>query len=171
MTSTVEVVLSPSLQTFLVIRCICEEKPPKMTGKANEKSIREKIDEFLHEKNYFTDGLELIEKNTGVNRLYICLGKLSFWPKLPALLHTGKYESAKLHMSGLYVFLEILRQLHISFDFHSRFKGVARRNNRLILCFASLPAINMAPNCFLFCHFLIINCSFLASYGPWLYSS
>ena len=48
----------------------------KMTTKSSEKSVREKVDEFLHEKNYFTDGLEFVEKKTGVNRLYICLGKL-----------------------------------------------------------------------------------------------
>ena len=48
-----------------------------MSTKVNEKSLRQKVDEFLHEKNYFTDGLEFVEKNTGVNRLYICAGKWS----------------------------------------------------------------------------------------------
>jgi len=45
-----------------------------MTTKVEEKSVREKVEEFLHKKNYFTDGLEFIEQKTKVNRLYICLG-------------------------------------------------------------------------------------------------
>ena len=55
-----------------------------MTTKVEEKSVREKVEEFLHKKNYFTDGLEFIEKNTGVNRLYVCLGKLD-WPNFEEL--------------------------------------------------------------------------------------
>lgn len=35
---------------------------------------KEKIDNWLHEKNYFTDVLEKVEKKTGVKRLYIFLG-------------------------------------------------------------------------------------------------
>ncbi|XP_065059574.1 receptor expression-enhancing protein 5-like [Rhopilema esculentum] len=49
-----------------------------MTSKVDEKSIREKLDEFLHQKNYLTDGLEFVEKKTGVNRLYICIGAAAF---------------------------------------------------------------------------------------------
>eukprot|EP00794_Sanderia_malayensis_P009758 gene9758-10757_t len=43
-------------------------------AKSDEKSIREKMDEFLQQKNCFTDGLAFVESKTGVNRLYICLG-------------------------------------------------------------------------------------------------
>lgn len=46
-----------------------------MTTKESEKSVKEKLDDFLHEKNCLTDGLAFIEKKTGVNRLYICVGK------------------------------------------------------------------------------------------------
>ena len=56
-----------------------------MTTKVEEKSVREKVEEFLHKKNYFTDGLEFIEQKTKVNRLYICLGKLKHWPNFEAL--------------------------------------------------------------------------------------
>lgn len=47
-----------------------------MSAKANEKSVRQKIEDFLNEKNRFTDGLAFIETKTGVNRLYLTLGKL-----------------------------------------------------------------------------------------------
>ena len=47
----------------------------KMVSKTDEKSVREKLDEILHQKNFVTDGLEFVEKKTGVNRLYIVLGK------------------------------------------------------------------------------------------------
>ena len=54
-----------------------------MASKTDEKSVREKLDEILHQKNYVTDGLEFVEKKTGVNRLYIVLGKYEdgWWPK------------------------------------------------------------------------------------------
>lgn len=35
---------------------------------------REKLDTWLHQKNYFTDVLEKIEKKTGVKRIYLFLG-------------------------------------------------------------------------------------------------
>jgi len=35
---------------------------------------KEKLNTWLHEKNYFTDVLDKVEKKTGVNRLYIFLG-------------------------------------------------------------------------------------------------
>ena len=35
---------------------------------------KEKLNNWLHEKNYFTDVLDKVEKKTGVNRLYIFLG-------------------------------------------------------------------------------------------------
>ena len=167
MTSTVEIVLSPPLQIFLVIRCTCKETPLKMTEKASEKSVREKIDEFLHEKNYFTNGLELIEKNTGVDRLYICLGKLSFWPKLAALLHTVKHEPAKTaYVEPVMSFLNFYVCCISALIFTVNFRGVASRSNRLILCF--FREIDMAPNCFFHSLFFAINCSFFASYCPWL---
>jgi len=38
---------------------------------AGDKTIKEKMDEFLHEKNYFTDALAMVESKTGVNRVYL----------------------------------------------------------------------------------------------------
>jgi receptor expression-enhancing protein 5/6 len=35
---------------------------------------KEKLDNWLHEKNYFTDVLDKVEKKTGVKRLYVFLG-------------------------------------------------------------------------------------------------
>lgn len=35
---------------------------------------KEKLNNWLREKNYFTDVLDKVEKKTGVNRLYIFLG-------------------------------------------------------------------------------------------------
>ena len=35
---------------------------------------REKLDNWLQEKNFFTDVLEKVEKKTGVKRIYIFLG-------------------------------------------------------------------------------------------------
>lgn len=37
---------------------------------------KEKLDNWLHEKNFFTDALDKIEKKTGVKRLYLFLGNL-----------------------------------------------------------------------------------------------
>lgn len=45
-----------------------------MAGGTSDKSIKEKVDEFLHQKNYFTDGLAFVETKTGVNRLYLFAG-------------------------------------------------------------------------------------------------
>lgn len=42
-----------------------------------EKTMRQKLEEFLHQKNYFTDGLSFIESKTGVNRLYLFAGCVS----------------------------------------------------------------------------------------------
>lgn len=38
------------------------------------KTGKEKLDNWLHQKNYFTDVLEKIEQKTGVNRIYQFLG-------------------------------------------------------------------------------------------------
>lgn len=43
-----------------------------MGGK--DKSLKEKVDEFLSEKNYFTDALAFLEAKSGVNRLYLFAG-------------------------------------------------------------------------------------------------
>ena len=37
---------------------------------------KEKLDNWLHVKNFFTDVLDKIEKKTGVKRLYLFLGNL-----------------------------------------------------------------------------------------------
>ena len=50
-----------------------------MAGGTSDKSIKEKVHEFLHQKNYFTDGLAFVETKTGVNRLYLFAGKFNFW--------------------------------------------------------------------------------------------
>ena len=42
----------------------------------SEKTAREKLEEFLNEKNYFTDGLAFVEQKTGINRLYLFGGKI-----------------------------------------------------------------------------------------------
>merc|ERR1712183_142408 len=44
---------------------------------AGDKTIKEKLDEFLHEKNYFTDGLAFVEQKTGINRMYMFGGCVS----------------------------------------------------------------------------------------------
>lgn len=49
-----------------------------MAGGTSDKSIKEKVHEFLHQKNYFTDGLAFVETKTGVNRLYLFGGKFDF---------------------------------------------------------------------------------------------
>ena len=49
-----------------------------MAGGTSDKSIKEKLNEFLHQKNYFTDGLAFVETITGVNRLYLFGGKFDF---------------------------------------------------------------------------------------------
>ena len=36
---------------------------------------KEKLDNWLQEKNFFTDVLEKVESKTGVKRIYIFLGK------------------------------------------------------------------------------------------------
>ena len=53
-----------------------------MAGGTSDKSIKEKLDEFLHQKNYFTDGLAFVETKTGVNRLYLFAGKFDFKVRL-----------------------------------------------------------------------------------------
>ena len=49
-------------------------KLAKMATSETINSGKEKINNWLHEKNYFTDVLEKVEKKTGVKRLYIFLG-------------------------------------------------------------------------------------------------
>jgi len=49
-----------------------------MVSKTDEKTVREKLDEILHQKGCVTDGLAFVEKKTGVNRLYIVLGLTAF---------------------------------------------------------------------------------------------
>lgn len=44
----------------------------------SEKTAREKLEEFLNEKNYFTDGLAFVEQKTGINRLYLFGGCAAF---------------------------------------------------------------------------------------------
>ena len=39
---------------------------------------KEKLDNWLHQKNYFTDVLEKIEQKTGVKRIYQFLGSNGF---------------------------------------------------------------------------------------------
>lgn len=41
------------------------------TMATDAKSAKQKLEEFLNEKNYFTDGLGFIESKTGVNRVYL----------------------------------------------------------------------------------------------------
>ena len=36
---------------------------------------KEKLDNWLQQKNFFTDALEKVESKTGVKRIYIFLGK------------------------------------------------------------------------------------------------
>jgi len=43
-----------------------------------DKSIQEKVEEFLNEKNFFTDGLALVESKTGVPRKYLLGGCFGF---------------------------------------------------------------------------------------------
>lgn len=45
-----------------------------MTTK-KDKTIRQKVEEFLNEENHFTNGLAFVEKKTGVNRLYLFGGR------------------------------------------------------------------------------------------------
>ena len=42
---------------------------------------KEKLDNWLHQKNYFTDVLEKIEQKTGVKRIYQFLGNNGFQPR------------------------------------------------------------------------------------------
>jgi len=51
-----------------------------MSGK--DLSIKEKLNEFLNQKNYFTDALGFLESKSGVNRLYLfggCIAVLSLY--------------------------------------------------------------------------------------------
>jgi len=51
-----------------------------MGGK--DKTLKEKVDEFLNDKNYVTDALAFLEAKTGVNRLYLfggCVVLLSLY--------------------------------------------------------------------------------------------
>jgi len=51
-----------------------------MSGKTV--SVKEKLTEFLYQKNYFTDALAFLESKTGVNRLYLfggCVVVLSLY--------------------------------------------------------------------------------------------
>jgi len=41
-------------------------------------TIREKVDQFLSEKNYFTDGLAFVEEKTGVPRKFLLGGCVAF---------------------------------------------------------------------------------------------
>lgn len=49
-------------------------KLAKMSTTESINTGKEKLDTWLHEKNYFTDALEKVEKKTGVKRLYLFLG-------------------------------------------------------------------------------------------------
>ncbi|XP_057307763.1 receptor expression-enhancing protein 5-like [Hydractinia symbiolongicarpus] len=52
-----------------------------MTTK-KDKTVRQKVEEFLNEENHFTNGLAFVEKKTGVNRLYLfggCVTLLSLY--------------------------------------------------------------------------------------------
>lgn len=49
-------------------------KLAKMSTSETINSSKEKLDNWLHEKNYFTDALDKVEKKTGVKRIYIFLG-------------------------------------------------------------------------------------------------
>jgi receptor expression-enhancing protein 5/6 len=39
---------------------------------------KEQLDKYLHKKNFFADSLELVEKKSGVQRIYIAIGMISF---------------------------------------------------------------------------------------------
>ena len=52
----------------------------------DNKTVRQKLEQFLNEKNYFTDGLAFIESKTGVNRLYLFAGKLGGRRKISSYL-------------------------------------------------------------------------------------
>lgn len=41
---------------------------------SSEKTAKQKLEEFLNEKNYFTDALGFIEGKTGLNRVYLFAG-------------------------------------------------------------------------------------------------
>lgn len=49
-------------------------KLAKMASSETINTGKEKLDNWLHEKNYFTDVLDKVEKKTGVKRLYVFLG-------------------------------------------------------------------------------------------------
>ena len=49
-------------------------KLAKMASSETINTGKEKLDNWLHEKNYFTEVLDKVEKKTGVKRLYIFLG-------------------------------------------------------------------------------------------------
>ena len=40
-----------------------------------DKSLKEKVVEFLNEENYFTNSLAFVEKKTGIPRLFLFGGK------------------------------------------------------------------------------------------------
>ena len=39
-------------------------------------NFKQKLNKVLHEKNKFTEVLEMVEQKTGVDRTYVALGKL-----------------------------------------------------------------------------------------------
>jgi len=45
---------------------------------SKDQTIREKVEQFLTEKNYFTDGLVFVEGKTGINRMYLLAGCVAF---------------------------------------------------------------------------------------------
>ncbi|KAJ7365806.1 Receptor expression-enhancing protein 5 [Desmophyllum pertusum] len=54
-------------------------KLAKMSTSETINSGKEKLDNWLHEKNYFADALDKVEKKTGVKRIYIFLGLIGIF--------------------------------------------------------------------------------------------